>query len=54
MYPRSWKSQAVAGLGVVLAVAIVGRAAWELLAPLVPVVITLLLLCSIFWFIFRR
>lgn len=37
----------------VLLVAGVARAAYELLAPLVPILITLVALGAVYWFIFR-
>lgn len=51
MHPKSWKNQAMQGLGLVLAVAVVGRVAWELLAPLIPTMLVLLGLLALYGFL---
>lgn len=38
----------------VVVVAAAARAVWELLQPLLPVLVTLLALAGIYWLIFRR
>lgn len=38
----------------VVVVAAAARAVWELLEPMVPVLVTLLALTGIYWLIFRR
>ncbi|MDQ3154023.1 MAG: hypothetical protein M3R63_20670 [Actinomycetota bacterium] len=38
----------------VVVVAAVARMVWELLLPLVPVLVTLLVLVGIYWFMFGR
>lgn len=54
MHPKSWKSQTMQGLVLVLAVAAVGRLAWDLLAPLVPTTLVLLGLIGLYTFLLGR
>jgi hypothetical protein len=54
MYPTSWGQRVFAALVLLLAVALGARVAAELLAPLVPALVVLVLLCLVGWFIFSR
>jgi len=50
----SWRQKILQALTLLLFVAVGARAAADMLAPLVPVLVALLTLAAIFWFIFRR
>jgi hypothetical protein len=54
MYPTSLTQRVFAALVLLLAVALGARVAADLLAPLVPGLVVLVLLCTIGWFIFVR
>jgi len=54
MYPTSWRQRLVSALLLLLAVALGARVAAELLAPLVPALVVLVLLCGVFWIILGR
>jgi hypothetical protein len=54
MHPKNWKSQAVQGLVLVLAVAIGARIVWDLLTPLIPTALVLLALLGLYGFLLRR
>lgn len=54
MQPMNWRQRALGGLVLLLAIALGARVAAELLAPLVPGLVVLLLLGVIGWFILRR
>lgn len=54
MQPTSWSQRVFAALVLLLAVALGARVAADLLAPLVPALVVLVLLCAIGWFIFVR
>jgi len=54
MYPTSWGQRLVSALVLLLAVALGARVAAELLAPLVPALVVLVLLCGVFWIIIGR
>jgi hypothetical protein len=54
MYPRGWRTQTAQALGLLIAVAVVGRLVWELLAPLLPVLVALAGLLAVYVLIFRR
>lgn len=47
-------SRAAAALGALLAVAVVSRVAWELLRPVVPILIVLLGMCVFYSRVLRR
>jgi len=53
MYPASWSQRVLTALVLLLAVALGARVSAELLAPLVPALVVLVLLYAIGWFIFR-
>lgn len=51
----SWTARAMSAVGTVLAVAVAGRVAWELLSPLVgPLLIITVLCAAVLWFQRRR
>jgi hypothetical protein len=52
--PSSWSQRVFAALVLLLMIALGARVAAELLAPLVPALVVLILLCSIGWFIIGR
>ena len=54
MIPMSWSQRVVGALVLLLAVALGARAIHDLLAPLVPAVMVLVVLYAIGWFILRR
>lgn len=54
MTPTSWSQRVFAALVLLLAVALGARVVHDLLAPLVPALVVLVLLCAIGWFIFVR
>jgi len=50
----SWLKRAAVGPLLLLGIAIGARVVWELLAPLLPVLISLAFICSLFWWLVRR
>ncbi len=50
----SWKQKIFQSLALVLLVALGARVAADILAPLVPTLVVLLLLVTLVWFLFRR
>lgn len=50
----SWTARAMSALGTVLAVAVAGRLAWELLSPLAGPLLAMTLLCALVLWIRRR
>lgn len=54
MTPTSWPQRLLSALVLLLGVALAARVAADLLAPLVPALFALVLLCSIGWFVFGR
>lgn len=52
--PGSWGQKLLQALVLVLVVALASRVAAELLEPLVPTLVVLVLLAAIFWFVLRR
>lgn len=50
----TWRSKVVGSLVILLGVAVAARAAWELLRPLLPVIIVLLCLIFIYWLVIAR
>jgi hypothetical protein len=53
MQPTNWRQRALGGLVLLLAIALGARVAAELLAPLIPGLVVLILLFAIGWFILR-
>lgn len=53
-YPTSWAYRVVMALALLLLIALGARAAAELLAPLVPALVALLILCGLFWVVVGR
>lgn len=51
MQPMNWRQRALGGLVLLLAIALGARVAAELLAPLVPGLAVLILLCAVGWFV---
>jgi hypothetical protein len=54
MYPQSWSQRAFAALVLLLMIALGARIAAELLAPLVPALVVVIMLLAIGWFIIGR
>jgi len=52
--PSSWRQKTLQALALLLLVALGARVAADLLAPLVPGLVVLLLLCAIGWFVLGR
>ena len=52
--PSGWRQRLASALALLLVVALGARVAAELLAPLVPVLIALVLVCGVFWIILDR
>ena len=52
--PTKWTVRALQGLGLLMAIAYGAREIWLLLKPLVPVLISLIVVAIVLWIIFRR
>lgn len=50
----AWEKRLLTGIGAVLAVAVGARAAWELLAPLVPGLVIFLIVIAVTLFVLQR
>jgi FtsH-binding integral membrane protein len=50
----SWGQKVFQALALLLLVALGARVAADVLAPLVPVLVVLVLLSTVIWFVFRR
>lgn len=51
---QGWKTKVFTALVLLLAVALGARVVFELLAPLVPALVTLVALIAVYWLILRR
>jgi hypothetical protein len=54
MYPTSWRQRLVSALVLLLAMALGARVAAELLAPLVPALVVLVLLMGVLWIVIGK
>ncbi|MGW4130201.1 hypothetical protein [Amycolatopsis japonica] len=50
----SWRGKAAGAAVVVVAVAVAGRLAWELLQPVIPMAIGLVVVGALYTFVLRR
>jgi hypothetical protein len=51
---QSWLKRAAGSVLLVLGIALGSRLVWELLAPLVPVLGSLVFICALTWVLLRR
>ena len=52
--PMSWRQRVLTALALLLLIALGARIAADLLAPLLPALIVILMLCGVFWIILGR
>lgn len=52
--PAGWRQRVFSALALLLAIALGARVAADLLAPLVPAIVVMVLLLGIGWFVFGR
>ena len=51
--PANWRANVMTALLMLIAIAVVARMVWELIAPLIPALVALTIIISLIWLFFR-